>query len=156
MNKITPFLWFDDNAEEAMNFYVSVFKNAKAGEVRRFGEGSPWPGAVMTASFEIEGQPFVVLNVGPHHKPTPAISFSVDCKTQKEVDELWDKLSAGGQILRCGWLTDRYGLTWQIVPSVLGDMLQDKNADKSGRVWKAMMEMEKLDIARLREAYAGA
>lgn len=156
MNKITPFLWFEDQAEEAMNFYVSVFKNAKAGEVRRYGEGSPKPGAVLTASFEIEGQPFIALNGGPHYRLTPAISLFVDCKTQVEIDELWDKLSAGGQVLRCGWVTDKYGLTWQIVPSALGDMLQDPDAEKSSRVWKAMMGMDKLDIARLRDAYAGS
>jgi predicted 3-demethylubiquinone-9 3-methyltransferase (glyoxalase superfamily) len=156
MNKITPFLWFDDKAEEAMNFYLSVFKNSKAGEVRRYGEGSPKPGTFLTASFEIEGQSFIALNGGPHYKLTPAISLYVDCKDQAEVDALWDKLSAGGEVHQCGWVTDKFGLTWQIIPSALGDLLQDKDSEKSGRVWKAMMEMQKIDVQRLRDAHAGA
>ena len=119
MKKITPFLWFDDKAEEAMNFYVSIFKNSKVGSVTRYGEAGPGPkGSVMTATFTLDGQDFIALNGGPHFKFTEAISFSVDCKTQEEVDELWEKLSAGGQKSRCGWLKDKYGLSWQIVPTV--------------------------------------
>ena len=150
MHKITPFLWFDNQAEEAMNFYLSVFKNSKAGELRRYPSG-----ALLTASFEIESQPFVALNGGPHYKLTPAISLYVDCEDQAEVDALWDKLSVGGEIHRCGWVTDKFGLTWQIIPSALGTMLQDKDVEKSSRVWKAMMEMRKIDIQRLRDAYDG-
>lgn len=151
MHKITPFLWFDNQAEEAMNFYLSVFKNSKAGELRRYPSG-----AFLTASFEIEGQPFIALNGGPHYKLTPAISLYVDCEDQAEVDALWGKLSDGGEIHQCGWVTDKFGLTWQIIPSALGTMLQDKDAEKSQRVWKAMMEMRKIDIQRLRDAYDGA
>ena len=156
MHKITPFLWFDDQAEDAMNFYLSVFKHGKAGEVRRYGEGSPKPGTVLTASFEIEGQRFIAINGGPHYKLTPAISLYVDCKDQTEVDELWDKLSAGGEVLRCGWLTDKFGLTWQIIPSALDGMLQDPDPAKSSRVWTAMMQMKKIDVAALQRAHAGA
>src|SRR6187200_2437031 len=124
MKKITPFLWFDDKAEEAMNFYVSIFKNSKVGSVTRYGEAGPGPkGTVMTATFQLDGQDFIALNGGPHFKFTEAISFSVDCKTQEEVDELWEKLSAGGQKSRCGWLKDKYGLSWQIVPTVLSELL---------------------------------
>src|SRR5262249_12249249 len=149
MNKITPFLWFDDQAEEAMNFYLSVFKHGKVGEVRRYGEGSPKPGTVLTASFEIEGQRFIAINGGTHYKLTPAISLYVDCKDQAEVDELWGKLSAGGEALRCGWLTDRFGLTWQIIPAQLGQLLQGSDPAKSSRVWGAMMQMQKIDVAAL-------
>jgi predicted 3-demethylubiquinone-9 3-methyltransferase (glyoxalase superfamily) len=155
MQKITPFLWFDGKAEEAMNFYVSIFKNSKAGKVTRFGEGGPAPkGTVMTASFQLEGQEFTALNGGPHYQLTPAISFFVSCQTQAEVDDLWEKLSAGGQKLRCGWLTDKFGVTWQIVPSILGELLHDKDPVKSKNVMQAMLQMEKIDIQRLKEAYA--
>ena len=154
--KITPFLWFDHQAEEAARFYASVFKNARVGEVARYGEAGPGkPGTAMTVSFEIEGQHFVALNGGPHYHFTPAISFFVDCKTQGEVDELWDKLAAGGATNRCGWLTDRFGVTWQIVPSVLQPLLQDKDPAKSKRVMQAMLQMTKLDIAALERAHAG-
>ena len=156
MNKITPFLWFDDKAEEAMNFYVSIFKNSKVGSVPRYGEAGPGPkGTVMTATFQLDGQDFIALNGGPHFKFTEAISFSVDCKTQEEVDELWEKLSQGGQKSQCGWLKDKYGLSWQIVPSVLGELLGDKDPEKSKRVMQAMLKMTKLDIRTLKQAYEG-
>lgn len=155
MQKITPFLWFDHQAEEAMNFYTSIFKNSRKGRVSRYGDAGPAPkGTVMTAEFEIEGQPFIALNGGPHYKPTPAISFFVDCKTQEEVDHLWSKLSDGGQTIQCGWLTDKFGITWQIIPSVLMELLNDKDPQKSQRVMKAMMQMVKIDVEGLRRAYA--
>ena len=153
MKKITPFLWFDDKAEEAMNFYVSIFKNSKVGSVTRYGEAGPGPkGSVMTATFTLDGQDFIALNGGPHFKFTEAISFSVDCKTQEEVDELWEKLSAGGQKSRCGWLKDKYGLSWQIVPTVLRELLGSKDATKSKNVMEAMLKMDKLDIRTLKQA----
>jgi predicted 3-demethylubiquinone-9 3-methyltransferase (glyoxalase superfamily) len=153
MQKITPFLWFDGKAEEAMNFYVSVFKNAKILNVTR--RGGPGPeGTVMTATFELDGQRFIALNGGPMFSFTPAISFYVDCETQQEVDELWEKLSEGGERQRCGWLKDKYGLSWQIIPSALGRLLQDRDAGKSGNVMKAMLQMEKIDIAGLERAHA--
>ena len=155
MQKITPFLWFDHQAEEAMNFYTSIFKNSKKGQVSRYGEGAPVPkGTVMTAQFEIEGQPFIALNGGPHYKPTPTISFLVDCKTQEEVDHLWSSLSDGGQPLQCGWITDKFGITWQIIPSILTELMSDKDPQKSQRVVKAMMQMAKIDIEGLKRAYA--
>lgn len=156
MQKITPFLWFDDKAEEAMNFYVSVFKNSKIGSVTRYGEVGPGPkGTVMTATFQLDGQEFIALNGGPHFKFTEAISFSVDCKTQEEVDELWEKLSEGGQKSRCGWLKDKYGLSWQIVPTVLNELLGDKDPEKSKRVMQAMLQMDKIEIKTLKQAAAG-
>jgi predicted 3-demethylubiquinone-9 3-methyltransferase (glyoxalase superfamily) len=149
-------LWFDDKAEEAMNFYVSVFKNSKVGSVTRYGEAGPGPkGTVMTATFQLDGQEFIALNGGPHFKFTEAISFSVDCKTQEEVDELWEKLSEGGQKSRCGWLKDKYGLSWQIVPTVLSELLGDKDPEKSRRVMQAMLQMDKIDINTLKQAHAG-
>ena len=154
--KITPFLWFDDKAEEAMNFYVSIFKNSKVGNVTRYGDAGPGPkGTVMTATFQLDGQEFIALNGGPHFKFTEAISFSVDCKTQEEVDELWNKLSEGGQKSRCGWLKDKYGLSWQIVPTVLTELLGDKDPAKSKRVMQAMLQMDKIDIKTLKKAYEG-
>jgi predicted 3-demethylubiquinone-9 3-methyltransferase (glyoxalase superfamily) len=154
MQKITPFLWFDDQAEEAMNFYVSIFKNSKVGSITRYGEAGPGPkGTVMSATFKLDGQEFFALNGGPLFKFTPAISFFVNCETQQEVDELWDRLSAGGRKDRCGWLQDKYGLSWQIIPSVLGKLLQDKDAKKSQRVMQAMLQMEKIDIKKLEQAY---
>ena len=154
MQKITPFLWYDNNAEEAINLYLSIFKNSKITKVARYGDAGPGPkGSVMTIAFQLEGQEFIALNGGPMFKFTEAISLSVDCKTQQEVDELWEKLSAGGQPGQCGWLKDRFGLSWQIVPSALVEMLQDKDAEKSNRVMQAMMQMRKIDIARLRQAY---
>lgn len=156
MQKITPFLWFDGNAEEAMNFYTSIFKNSKIGQVRRYGDAEPGPkGSVMTGTFQIEGQEFMVLNGGPMFKFTPAISFFVNCENQQEVDELWEKLSAGGEVTQCGWLQDKFGVTWQIIPKALGEMLGDKDPQKSQRVMKAMMKMIKIDVEELRRAYEG-
>jgi len=157
MNKITPFLWFDNQAEEAMNFYVSIFKNSKTGTITRYGEGAPVAkGTVMTASFQLDGQDFMALNGGPLFKFTEAVSFFVNCETQEEVDELWEKLSAGGEPGRCGWLKDKYGLSWQIIPSVLGELMRDKDPEKSKRVMQAMLQMNKLDIAGLKRAYEQA
>ena len=154
MQTITPFLWFDGKAEEAMNFYASIFKNSKIGSVTRYGEEGPGPkGKVMTATFQLNGQEFIALNGGPQFAFSPAISFLVNCETQQEVDELWEKLSEGGEKQRCGWLKDKFGLSWQIVPSALGVMLRDKDAEKSRRVMKAMLQMDKIDIEGLRQAY---
>lgn len=154
MQKITPFLWFDGNAEEAMNFYVSVFKNSKVVSVRRYGDAGPGKkGTVMTGTFQVEGQEFFVLNGGPQYKFTPAISLFVNCETQKEVDELWEKLSAGGRKDRCGWLQDKYGLSWQVIPSILVKLLGDKDAQKANRVMQAMLQMDKIDIKKLKQAY---
>jgi predicted 3-demethylubiquinone-9 3-methyltransferase (glyoxalase superfamily) len=156
MQKITPFLWFDGKAEEAINFYISIFKNSKIVSVSRYGEAGPGPkGTVMGATFQLEGQTFYALNGGPQFKFTPAISFFVNCETQHEVDELWEKLSAGGAKNRCGWLQDKYGLSWQVIPTVLGEMLQDKDPEKSARVMKAMLQMDKIDIEGLKRAYKG-
>jgi predicted 3-demethylubiquinone-9 3-methyltransferase (glyoxalase superfamily) len=156
MQKITPFLWFDDNAEEAVNFYVSVFKNSKIGKVARYGKAGPGrEGTVMTASFELAGQEFVALNAGPKFKFTEAISFVVNCETQKEVDGFWEKLSAGGSKGQCGWLKDKFGLSWQIVPTALGKMMSDSDPARSQRVMKALLQMDKLDIAGLKRAYEG-
>ena len=158
MQKITTFLWFDDKAEEAANFYVSIFKNSRIGSIARYGEagaevsGRP-QGTVMTAAFQLDGQEFVALNGGPHFKFTEAISLVVNCETQQEVDELWEKLSAGGAKSQCGWLKDKYGLSWQIVPTVLGKLMQDKDAERSNRVMKAMLQMSKIDIKRLQQAH---
>ncbi|HLY60345.1 MAG TPA: VOC family protein [Terriglobia bacterium] len=156
MQKITPFLWFDGKAEEAMNFYVSIFKNSKVLSVTRFGEAGPGPkGSVMTASFQLEGQNFTALNGGPMFTFTPAISFFVSCEIQEEVDELWEKLSAGGEKGRCAWLKDKYGVSWQIVPTALMKLLGDPDPVKSKRVMQAMLQMDKIDIARLKNAYEG-
>ena len=156
MQKITPFLWFDDKAEEAANFYVSIFKNSKIGSIARYGDAGPGPkGSVMTVSFELEGQQFIALNGGPLYTFSPAISFFVDCKTQQEVDELWDKLTAGGGEVECGWLRDKYGLSWQIIPTALLELMQDKDPVKSQRVFKAMLQMTKIDIEGLQRAYRG-
>jgi len=157
MQKITPFLWFDNQAEEAVKFYTSIFNNSKTGKISRYGEegervsGRP-KGSIMTVEFQLEGQEFVALNGGPHFKFTEAVSFVVNCKTQAEVDKLWKKLSAGGEEVQCGWLKDKYGLSWQIVPTVLGALLSDKDAAKSQRVMQAMLKMVKLDIKKLKEA----
>jgi predicted 3-demethylubiquinone-9 3-methyltransferase (glyoxalase superfamily) len=157
MRKITPFLWFDGKAEEAMDFYVSIFKNSKVGRITRYGEAGPGPkGTVMSATFQLEGQEFFALNGGPQFTFTPAISFFVNCETQQEVDELWEKLSEGGEINRCGWLRDKYGLSWQIVPSILGKLMGDQDPEKSKRVMQAMLKMDKLDIAGLQGAYDAA
>jgi predicted 3-demethylubiquinone-9 3-methyltransferase (glyoxalase superfamily) len=160
MQKITPDLWFDNNAEEAAKFYTSIFKNSKIIHIARYGEaaakvsGRP-KGTVMTVIFELEGQRFMALNGGPIFKFSPAISFLVNCETQEEVDELWEKLSEGGEKEQCGWLKDKYGVSWQIVPNALGEMLQDKDAKKSERVMEAMLQMKKIDIDGLKKAYAG-
>src|SRR6266446_1555274 len=157
VQKITPFLWFDNNAEEAANFYVSVFKNSKIVSVARYGDAGPGPkGTVMTVAFQLGGQEFVALNGGPLFKFNEAISFVVNCETQKEIDEFWEKLSEGGEKSRCGWLKDKFGLSWQVVPTVLGEMLQDKDPKKSQRVMKAMLQMDKMDIAALKQAYEKA
>jgi len=154
MQKITPFLWFDNQAEEAMQFYTSIFKNSRVGKVSRYGDAGPGPkGSVMSATFQLEGQEFMALNGGPHFQFTPAISFFVNCETQAEVDELWEKLSAGGETQQCGWLKDKFGLSWQIIPSALGRMLGDKDAKKSHSVMKAMLQMTKIDVNGLQRAY---
>ncbi len=158
MQKITPFMWFDDKAEEAANFYISIFRNSRIVSVARYGEagasvsGRP-KGSVMTVAFELEGQEFVALNGGPVFTFSPAISFVVNCETQKEVDGLWEKLSEGGEIQECGWLKDKYGVSWQIVPAVLGELMSDPDPSKSQRVMQAMLQMIKIDIAGLRKAY---
>jgi predicted 3-demethylubiquinone-9 3-methyltransferase (glyoxalase superfamily) len=160
MQKITPFLWFNDNAEEEVKFYTSIFKKSKIGKIARYdkaGEkvaGRP-AGSVMTIEFEIEGQDFIALNGGPHFKFNEAVSFVVSCKTQTEVDYYWNKLSAGGKEVQCGWLTDKFGLSWQIVPTILGELMSDKDPVKSQRVMGAMLKMVKLDINKLKAAYAG-
>jgi predicted 3-demethylubiquinone-9 3-methyltransferase (glyoxalase superfamily) len=152
--KITPFLWFDGKAEAAANFYVSVFRNAKVVSVTRYGQAGPGPkGSVMSAVFQLEGQQFHALNGGPQFKFSPAISLFVDCETQQEVDELWERLSAGGKTNRCGWLDDKFGLTWQIIPKILVKLLRDKDAGKANAVMQAMLKMGKLDIAGLQRAY---
>ena len=154
MQKITPFLWFDDKAEEAMNFYVSIFKNSKIGTITRYGEAGPGPmGSAMSVTFQLDGQEFFALNGGPHFKFTEAISFFVNCETQQEVDELWEKLSAGGEKSRCGWVKDKYGLSWQIIPSVLTKLLGNKNPGKAKKVMEAMLQMTKIDIGLLQQAY---
>jgi predicted 3-demethylubiquinone-9 3-methyltransferase (glyoxalase superfamily) len=154
MQKITPFLWFDDQAEEAINFYSSIFKNSRIKNVSRYGEAGPGPaGTVMSATFELEGQEFMALNGGPQYQFTEAISFFVNCQTQAEVDELWHKLSAGGEEGPCGWLKDKYGLSWQIIPTALGEMLGDKDPEKARRVMEAMLQMKKIDIKTLQRAY---
>jgi predicted 3-demethylubiquinone-9 3-methyltransferase (glyoxalase superfamily) len=157
MQKITPFLWFDNQAEEAMNFYTSIFKNSKVRTVSRYGDAGPGPkGTVMVAKFELEGQEFMVLNGGPRFKFTQAISFVVNCASQQEVDELWEKLLAGGGAEdACGWLRDKYGLSWQIIPTALGEMMSDPDKQKAGRAMQAMLKMKKIDIAEMRRAFDG-
>lgn len=156
MQKITPFLWFDNNAEEAMNFYTSVFKDAKIGDVQRYGEAGPGPaGTVMTGTFYLHGQEFYVLNAGPMFKFTEAISLFVKCKTQEEVDYFWEKLSEGGEKSRCGWLKDKFGLSWQIIPDALGELMRTKDGAQAGRVMQAMMKMTKIEIDQLQAAANG-
>jgi len=153
MQKIVTFLWYDTQAEEAANFYVSIFKNSKIGKISRYGEGGPGPkGSVMGVTFELAGQEFFALNGGPHFKFTPAISLFVNCETQEEVDELWAKLSAGGRPDRCGWLQDKYGLSWQIIPRVLGELLGNKDPQIAQRAMQAMLQMSKIDIRTLQQA----
>ena len=158
--KITPFLWFDSQAEEAANFYVSIFKQSRIGAITRYNDegskaaGRP-KGSVMTVEFELDGQKFTALNGGPHFKFTEAISLVVNCDDQKEVDHFWGKLSAGGQEVQCGWLKDRFGLSWQVVPTALIEMLQDKDPEKAKRTMAAMLKMKKLDVDALKKAYDG-
>ena len=159
MQKITPFLWFDDNAEEAVRFYLSIFNGSKIVHVARYGEagaevsGRP-KGSVMTVAFELEGQEFIALNGGPMFTFSPAVSFVVNCATQEELDKLWEKLSEGGETQECGWLKDKYGVSWQIVPTVLGELMSDPDPARSQRVMKAMLQMKKLDMEGLKKAYA--
>jgi predicted 3-demethylubiquinone-9 3-methyltransferase (glyoxalase superfamily) len=160
MQKITPFLWFDNNAEEAAKYYISIFKNSKIIDIVHYGESAAeasgrLKGTVMTVTFDLEGQQFMALNGGPVFKFSPAISFLINCETQEELDELWEKLSEGGEKEQCGWLKDKFGVSWQIVPNVLGEMLQDRDAKKSERVMKALLQMKKIDLQGLRKAYAG-
>ena len=153
MKKITPFLWFDSRAEEAANFYTAIFPNSKIVSMMRSGEAGPGPkGSVLSTTFELQGQEFIALNGGPMFTFSPAISFFVPCETQEEIDKFWEKLSEGGEKQRCGWLKDKFGVSWQIVPTVLGQLLQDKDAEKSKRVMNAMLQMDKLDIASLKRA----
>ena len=154
MPKISPFLWFDRQAEEAANFYIKTFKNSKILNITRYGEAGPGPkGSVMTIEFTLDGQEFIALNGGPHFKFNEAISFSVDCKTQEEVDLYWAKLSEGGEEQPCGWLKDKFGLSWQVNPTILGEMLGDPDPQKAERVTEAMLKMKKIDIAALKKAY---
>jgi len=154
VQKITTCLWFDNNAEEAVNFYTSIFKNSKVLEVARYGEAGPGPaGSVVTMRFQLDGVELMALNGGPQFKFSEAISLSVDCASQAEVDALWEKLSEGGSEDQCGWLKDKFGLSWQIVPRVLPELLADPNPEKSKRVMEAMLKMKKIDIARLKQAY---
>jgi len=154
MHEITPFLWFDNNAEEAVNFYVSVFPNSRIVNVARYGDAGPGPkGQVMTATFELTGRKFIALNGGPKYRFTEAISFVVNVETQAELDATWDQLLQGGQASRCGWLKDRFGLSWQVVPTMLGKLMTDKDPEKSQRVVQAMLQMVKLDIPTLQRAY---
>lgn len=160
MQKITPFFWFNESAEEAVNFYVSIFNNSKVGAITTYDEqaakasGMP-EGMVMTIAFQLDGQDFTALNGGPHFKFTEAVSFVVNCETQEEVDRFWDKLTEGGQEVQCGWLKDKFGLSWQIVPTVLPEMLADEDAEKAKRVTHAMLQMKKIDIKKLKQAYEG-
>ena len=154
--KITTFLWYDTQAEEAIDFYISIFKNSRKGTVARYGDAGPGPkGQVMTVEFQLAGQEFMALNGGPHFKFTEAISLMVKCDTQEEIDELWEKLSEGGQKVECGWLKDKFGLSWQIVPTILGEMMKDSDPAKRDRVMKTIMETKKFEIAKLKAAYEG-
>jgi predicted 3-demethylubiquinone-9 3-methyltransferase (glyoxalase superfamily) len=154
--KITPFLWYDGQAEEAAKFYTSIFKNSKIENVTRYGDAGPGaPGTAMTVSFSLDGMEFIALNGGPEYTFTEAISFSVSCETQAEVDELWAKLTDGGEEVQCGWLKDKFGMSWQIVPSIMGELLSDGDEQKTQRVMRAMFDMVKLDIEGLRRAYDG-
>lgn len=157
MQKITTFLWFDHEAEEAAKFYTSIFKNSKIDKISRYGDAGPGPkGSVMVVTFELEGQQFTALNGGPVFSFTPAISLMVNCEAQAEVDQLWEKLSADGKKDRCGWLKDKYGLSWQIVPTRLGQLMSDPDPKKANRVMQAMLQMDKIDIAKLEQAYQQA
>lgn len=154
--KITPFLWFDDQAEEAAKFYTSIFPNSKIGKIEYFTEAGPRPaGMVVTVSFQIEGQEFVALNGGPEFSFTPAISFLVECNSQEEVDLYWEKLTEGGKEVECGWLEDKYGVSWQIVPAILTELMQNNDPEKARRVTEALLKMKKIDIETLKRAYEG-
>jgi predicted 3-demethylubiquinone-9 3-methyltransferase (glyoxalase superfamily) len=156
MQKITTFLWFDDNAEEAVTFYLSIFNNSRILSISRYQEGGPKPaGAVMVITFQLEGQQFMALNAGPEFKFTPAISLLVSCETQEEIDRMWEKLGVGGESMGCGWMRDKYGLCWQIVPPILLEMMMDKDPHKAQRVMAAMLKMQKLDIQAFKDAYEG-
>ena len=156
MQKIVTFLWFDNQAEEAAKFYVSLFKNSKMGAVTRYGDAGPGPkGTAMSVTFQLNGQDFYALNGGPLFKFTEAISLYINCETQEEVDDLWEKLSAGGSKSQCGWLKDRYGLSWQVIPTVLGKLLGDKDPAKAKRVMESMLKMTKIEIKKLEQAYEG-
>jgi predicted 3-demethylubiquinone-9 3-methyltransferase (glyoxalase superfamily) len=157
MRKITPFLWFNDQAEQAANFYTSIFKNSRVLSITRYGDEVPGPkGKVMMVNFELDGQAFMALNGGPEFTFTEAISLYVNCETQAEVDYLWEKLTEGGEEGQCGWLKDRFGLSWQIVPTILGELMNDRDAEKASRVTQAMLQMRKIDIGKLKQAYAQA
>ncbi len=157
MTRIRPFLWFDNQAEQAAKFYISIFKNSRITKTSYYGEGAPRPkGSVMVVEFEIDGQPFAALNGGPEFKFTEAVSFCVECRSQKEIDEYWQKLTAGGQESECGWLKDKFGVSWQITPTALGEMLSNPDAHKTQRVWEALLKMRKIDLEVLEEAYEGA
>jgi len=157
MQRITPFLWFNDQAEEATNFYVSIFKNSNVVRITRNGANGPGPkGSVLSTTFQLDGQEFYALNGGPLFTFSPAISFFIHCDTQEEIDDFWEKLSAGGKQERCGWLKDKFGVSWQVVPSILGKLLQDPDPEKSKRVMTAMLAMNKLDIKGLQQAAGGA
>ena len=156
MQKLSTCLWFNTEAEEAMNFYTSIFKNSKKGKISHYGDGAPMPkGTVMVATFEILGHEFLALNGGPQFKFNEAISLVVNCDTQKEVDEYWEKLSEGGRDIQCGWLKDKYGVSWQVVPTILAELMSGKDAAKTQRVMQALMKMTKLDIQKLKQAYEG-
>jgi len=156
MQKITPFLWFDHQAEQAANFYVGIFKNSRIVNITRYGEAGPGPeGSVMIVEFRLEGQEFIALNGGPEFTFSPAISFVANCETQEEVDTLWMKLSEGGEKVECGWLKDKYGVSWQIVPTIVGELMNDPDPEKSQRVMKAILQMDKIDIKTLMRAYEG-
>lgn len=153
VQKITPFLWFDGTTEEATNFYISIFKNSRILNIARYGEGGPGSkGTVMSTTSQLDGQEFIALNGGPQFKFTEAVSFFVKCETQAEIDELWERLSAGGMKQQCGWLKDRYGVSWQIVPTVLGELLQNQNGARSKRVMEALLKMDKISIDALKQA----
>ncbi len=156
MQKITPCLWFDTQAEEAVQFYTSIIQGSKIGEVVRYGEGAPMPaGTVLTIRFEIQGQAFLALNGGPMFQFSPAVSFILNCDTQEEIDDLWERLSEGGTKERCGWLRDKFGVSWQVNPTILGELMQDKDTERSNRVMQALLQMDKLDIATLKAAHKG-
>ena len=156
MQRIVPFLWFNGQAEEAVNLYVSIFPDSKVVNIARFGDAGPGPkGSVLTVDFQLAGQTLIALNGGPEFRFTEAISLYVNCETQQEVDALWEKLSEGGEKGQCGWLKDKYGLSWQVIPTALGELLQDKDAEKANRAMQAMLKMSKIDIAELRRAHSG-